>query len=392
MFLLAMLPGIYHATGQTTVDGVKFSTCLNNKYLPAQFYKGKFLVLDFWATWCGPCIASFPKVSALQKKYDTDSRIVFAAITTEREGLVDSFFHRKKDMMPGVLHLIDDSAATWQYFEVSAIPQLIVFSPSGKIVFSGRAEELSTCMDKLLQGVEMYAKPKEQPAVVDKWKQYQQTASFIAIAGPGDTTQLGGSISNTNTAQSAVFFSMRSERLTDVLGAMGKISSVSFAYNDSVKANQRVTVCYKQIRNDFPSFNSGIFGLQYQNHFLNLLENVFSFHSEWIKEKVTAYKIVVKDKALLAGAASLSTHGSSESTIDPKKKTYTYVNQQLKFIAAIGEDYLGIPFFTDDVAEGYDVDLTLSSLSAFELSLAQYGLALKKTEGYEIKKLKLTFY
>src|SRR5262245_62652906 len=48
-----------------------------------QFEKGKVYVLDFWATWCGGCIVSFPKISAVAEKYK--DKVVFTSIDTYEE-------------------------------------------------------------------------------------------------------------------------------------------------------------------------------------------------------------------------------------------------------------------------------------------------------------------
>src|SRR5436190_4849864 len=55
------------------------------------FYKDKFLVLDFWATWCAPCIAGFPHLNKLQNRIKNDS-IVFAIMTYENEKTIRRFF------------------------------------------------------------------------------------------------------------------------------------------------------------------------------------------------------------------------------------------------------------------------------------------------------------
>jgi len=53
---------------------------LNTKGGKAPDTKGKIVVLDFWATWCGPCIASIPKTNKLRKKY-ADKGVVIIGVT-----------------------------------------------------------------------------------------------------------------------------------------------------------------------------------------------------------------------------------------------------------------------------------------------------------------------
>src|SRR5262245_9421811 len=48
-----------------------------------EFEKGKVYVLDFWATWCGGCIVSFPKISAVAEKYK--DKVVFTSVDTYEE-------------------------------------------------------------------------------------------------------------------------------------------------------------------------------------------------------------------------------------------------------------------------------------------------------------------
>ena len=265
-FLLTLLlvAGLYHASAQKSVEGLRFSTCLNQPDLPAKFYSGKFLVLDFWATWCGPCIASFPKLESLKEKYKDQSNLVFAAISAESKGMLDTFFHKKKDMLPGILHLVDDSGATWQYFDIRLIPTMLVFAPDGKLVFSGHIEELENCMGKLLKGKNLYKEEKKKESNVDKWEKIKENASFMAIAGPADKSESGGSNSNSNADKSEVSYRVTSFSLTDALSIIGNITSLSITSNDSVKAKQLVSVYYKQLKNNFPEFDKGNFQYQYQ--------------------------------------------------------------------------------------------------------------------------------
>lgn len=55
---------------------------LNGKTVSLSSLKGKVVVLDFWATWCGPCIASFPAMKAVVEKFKDSSNVVFLFIDT----------------------------------------------------------------------------------------------------------------------------------------------------------------------------------------------------------------------------------------------------------------------------------------------------------------------
>ncbi|MGI8600294.1 MAG: TlpA family protein disulfide reductase [Chitinophagaceae bacterium] len=122
------------------------------KTVPADFYKGNYLVLDFWATWCAPCIAGFPHLNELSKKFKSDS-IVFAAISYEEEEKIERFFKIRKEFELHFHKLVDvpDTVRKTRYFpgrtfinyQVSGIPTTVIIDPKGKIKWIGNAHSLT---------------------------------------------------------------------------------------------------------------------------------------------------------------------------------------------------------------------------------------------------------
>jgi len=95
LLLLAMLLGATFSSlaglksGDALPDLAKFN--LEGK-LP-ESWKGKVVLLDFWASWCAPCAKSFPVLDELQKKYG-DRVAVIGVSVDEKKGKMDSFLQK----------------------------------------------------------------------------------------------------------------------------------------------------------------------------------------------------------------------------------------------------------------------------------------------------------
>ena len=381
----ALLSGIA-ANAQQTIDGLKYSSAVHRNVEPGAF-RNKFVVLDFWATWCGPCIASFPKLKDLEHKYHNRKDIVFASITAESKGKIDTFFDQRKDVLTEFVHLIDNKGASWRYFGIEFIPTVLVFSPEGKVVFKGHVEELSKKMDQLLKGHQVLAeeRPAAQP---EEWKMTIDRAEYVALtgnAGPRDESS-----QSTSQNKEHVVIDLKATSLADAVSIVGKVTTTRIKNATTGRGQLLINLYYKQNRNKYPEFDKGVFAEQYQNHVMHLLERSYGFRAKWVPEETTAYKIVVKDAKLLAKNATLSTHGSSMSRIDEMKKQYNFVNHTLQAFADNAEEALGEIVYVDGADTlGYDATLEFSCLAGFTSSLASYGLGLEKMEKYEVRKLDL---
>ena len=91
--------------------------------------KGKVLVLDFWATWCGPCRAQYPLYEEVKKRFKDRSDVVFLAISADEDtSLVKPFLEEMKWSKNVYL---DDGLA--RLMAVANIPATVVFDKQGQL-------------------------------------------------------------------------------------------------------------------------------------------------------------------------------------------------------------------------------------------------------------------
>jgi len=73
-------------------------TDLNDSTYNIDDFQDKVMVINFFATWCTPCIAEFPSLSSLKDRYQNDNRIAFVVLTNENKRKINSFLERRPEL------------------------------------------------------------------------------------------------------------------------------------------------------------------------------------------------------------------------------------------------------------------------------------------------------
>ncbi|MEP6911592.1 MAG: redoxin domain-containing protein [bacterium] len=134
-------------------------TTSEGEYIALEDLRGKVVVLDFWGTWCPPCVASVPSLRSLHKRYAKDPSLVMIGISSDSdEAKWRAFTAENKMVWPQYL---DSQRSVQRAFGVHAFPTYVVIDPEGivRLRITGMSwERAANLEDEIHKQVKMAAK------------------------------------------------------------------------------------------------------------------------------------------------------------------------------------------------------------------------------------------
>ncbi|QDU41682.1 Thiol-disulfide oxidoreductase ResA [Symmachiella dynata] len=124
--------------------------------------KGKIIILDFWATWCGPCMQAMPQVDGVAREFEGQQVELITVNLEENPERISQTLERLK-LSPTVA--LDQDGAVADKYSATSIPQTVIIDRDGKIVrlFIGGGPQFGEQLRKALQEVISGKLPGEDP-------------------------------------------------------------------------------------------------------------------------------------------------------------------------------------------------------------------------------------
>ena len=138
------LPGNFMELSGITAEGREFDW---------KSYRGSFVLVDFWATWCGPCVAEIPNVKKNLERYGEKGFKVVGVNLDQNRDEFDAFMEEAQLPWQNIVPDKNGKSAMADYYAISGIPTVILVDREGKVVSdNARGNELGRLLETHLGG------------------------------------------------------------------------------------------------------------------------------------------------------------------------------------------------------------------------------------------------
>lgn len=339
-------------------------------------FTNKFIVLEFWATWCAPCLAAVPHINELQNKFKSNNDLIFVSITDEKAEKVRNTLKR---IDFSTIVISDQTKKTHKILNVSEIPITVLIDNNGVVKWKGNPEELNEeLIEKFINGKlspnlnneknnvkniksEYDKKNEDLEDVVFKIIKNKQTKySFTLINTKGNNSMLINGLKDGKYVAS-------NKTLSEIISGLLDVTEQQIIVPEKLKSN-KYSLIYKN--SDIKNAESGIDDIKY-----NLLKTLDL--KEIIQIKNTEiYKLKVIDKTKIEISKEPKTKighsGNSTKIVCSNTEIKSLINEINNSFKILIKD-------ETNLNGKYDFIIRNKSKENLIQDLEKYGLKLEKT-------------
>ena len=133
-----------------SVVGLKF-TSVDGREVDVRRWEGKVILVDFWATWCGPCLQTLPTIQGLYEKFHTNGFEVVGISFDKSKSALNSFTRKHGIPWPQYFDGLGEDNALAARLGVEGVPALWLIDRKGRLREMSGGENLGKKVERLMR-------------------------------------------------------------------------------------------------------------------------------------------------------------------------------------------------------------------------------------------------
>lgn len=357
-------------------------------------YRGKPLLIDFWATWCKSCIEGFPKLELIQRKFGSEVNILLVNTiqTQDTPDKVSDMFARYNEQhnySPSLPYIIQDTVML-NYFPHQLLPHMVWINSNDQLMYHSYSMDATeyTVGQFISDGtVNIYQKDDLSTRWTDRAQKFLDSLGVIygsLFSGYVEGSRFEYGPLDSKVEQSQFYFTNYSYRMLflELYSDMIKnIPSTRWIFSSDIDKNSKYQFCFPHSMNDAHSYLLRIpqkIDIQY------VLERVKKDVEQHVGLK-PVYKNQLSRTLTIKSTSRVkqlvSKGGISYVLQDPIGKTFMFDNVPLSFYLSRMAEFFDIPILLDQIPKDrIDIVLPNDILDYSEQEL----ISLLEEQGFEV--------